>query len=86
MTTLAQTAGASEDAPHRPFAYWADIPPKGELIAGFVYMEWREWRNPGTLSRGAMMIRGDGRAGAGEAGSYESVSTEEEACEVLERE
>jgi hypothetical protein len=39
LTTFAQTAGASEDAPHRPFAYWADIPAKGELIAGFVYSE-----------------------------------------------
>jgi len=23
---------------------------------GFAYMEWREWRNPGTLNRGAMML------------------------------
>jgi len=26
------------------------------LVAGFVYMQWREWRNPGTLRRGALMI------------------------------
>jgi amino acid transporter len=26
------------------------------LVAGFAYMQWREWRNPGTLRRGAMMI------------------------------
>ena len=56
------------------------------LIAGFAYMEWREWRNPGTLSRGAMMIMGNGSVGAGEAESYEFVMTEEEDCEVLERE
>ena len=56
------------------------------LIAGFAYMEWREWRNPGTLNRGAMMIIGSGRAGAGESERYESVVTEEEGCEVLERE
>ena len=49
-------------------------------------MEWREWRNPGTLSRGAMMIMGNGSVGAGEAESYEFVMTEEEDCEVLERE
>lgn len=30
------------------------------LIAGFAYMEWREWRRPGTLERGAMMIIGNG--------------------------
>jgi amino acid transporter len=33
------------------------------VVAGFAYMEWREWRNPGALRRGATMIvrnRGDG--------------------------
>jgi hypothetical protein len=49
-------------------------------------MEWREWRNPGTLNRGAMMIIRGGSAGEGEAEGYESVLTEEEGCEVLERE
>jgi len=44
-------------------------------------MEWREWRNPGTLNRGAMMIIRSGRAGEGEE-RYECVSTEEEGCEV----
>jgi amino acid transporter len=26
------------------------------LVAGFAYMQWREWRNPGTLHRSAVMI------------------------------
>jgi amino acid transporter len=47
------------------------------LVAGFAYMEWREWRNPGTLNRGAMMIIRSGSEGVGEAEGYESVLTEE---------
>ena len=30
---------ASEDAPHRPFAEWADVPLKGQLIAGALYQQ-----------------------------------------------
>jgi hypothetical protein len=26
------------------------------LIAGFAYMQWREWRNPGVLRRGAILL------------------------------
>ena len=26
------------------------------LAAGFAYMQWREWRNPGALRRGATML------------------------------
>jgi len=54
------------------------------LISGFAYMEWREWRNPGTLNRGAMMLIRGGSAGEGEedAEGCESVLTEEEGCEV----
>jgi amino acid transporter len=26
------------------------------IIAGFVYMQWREWQNPGTLNRGALVM------------------------------
>jgi amino acid transporter len=34
------------------------------LIAGFAYMEWREWRNPGALRRGTMtLIRSDDPGG-----------------------
>ncbi len=29
----------SENVPHRPFAYWAELPQKGQLVAGFVYTE-----------------------------------------------
>jgi amino acid transporter len=32
------------------------------LVAGFAYMQWREWRNPGTLRRGAMMITSTSQA------------------------
>jgi hypothetical protein len=34
---LAPTALASENVPHRPFAYWADVPEKGQFVAGFIY-------------------------------------------------
>jgi amino acid transporter len=56
------------------------------LVVGFAYMEWREWRNPGTLNRGATMIIRIGSAGAGEAERCQSVLTEEQGCAVLERE
>jgi hypothetical protein len=36
---LAQRVSASENAPQRPFAYWADLPEKGQFVAGFVYEE-----------------------------------------------
>jgi hypothetical protein len=36
---LVPTARASEDVPHRPFAYWADLPEQGQFIAGIVYEE-----------------------------------------------
>lgn len=32
------------------------------LLCGFAYMQWRESRNPGALSRGAMMLIGAGTA------------------------
>jgi hypothetical protein len=36
---LAPTALASENVPHRPFAYWADVPYAGQFIFGLVYEE-----------------------------------------------
>jgi hypothetical protein len=36
---LAQTALASENVPHRPFAQLADLPDPGQFVAGFVYEE-----------------------------------------------
>ncbi len=36
---LAQTALASENVPHRPFALWADLPAPGQFVAGIVYEE-----------------------------------------------
>ena len=56
------------------------------LIAGFAYMQWREWRNPGTLYRGAMMIMRRGSAGEGQTERLKFVITDSEACEVLEKE
>ena len=41
------------------------------LILGFAYMQWREWRNPGALRRGAMMLIRSGSAGEGEAERHE---------------
>jgi hypothetical protein len=34
---LISVANASENVPHRPFAQWADVPAKGEFVAGAVY-------------------------------------------------
>jgi hypothetical protein len=39
VAALVGTSTASENAPHRPFAYWADVPDKGQFVAGIVYSE-----------------------------------------------
>jgi hypothetical protein len=39
VVAWASTSVASEDVPHRPFAYWADVPEQGQLVAGVVYSE-----------------------------------------------
>jgi hypothetical protein len=36
---LASTAMASENVPHRPFAYWANVPDAGQFVFGLVYEE-----------------------------------------------
>ncbi len=36
---LPSTAPASENVPHRPFAYWADLPAPQQFIIGLVYEE-----------------------------------------------
>jgi hypothetical protein len=38
-TALVPTAPASENVPHRPFAYWANLPDPGQFIFGLVYEE-----------------------------------------------
>jgi hypothetical protein len=39
MFFLACVGWASENVPHRPFAMWADVPPKGQFVFGMVYEE-----------------------------------------------
>lgn len=39
ITALAPALLASENVPHRPFAQWADLPERGQLVAGAVYEE-----------------------------------------------
>ena len=39
LVALAPTAPASENVPQRPFAYWADLPDKGQFVLGGVYEE-----------------------------------------------
>jgi amino acid transporter len=56
------------------------------LVAGFAYMHWREWRNPGTLHRGAMMIIRSGSAGEDEAESMESAHADRKGSEILQME
>jgi hypothetical protein len=36
---FATTLPASEDVPHRPFAYWANLPEAGQFMFGLVYEE-----------------------------------------------
>ncbi len=44
LTVLAETALASENVPHRPFAEWADLPNRGEFVVGLVYEESEAYR------------------------------------------
>jgi hypothetical protein len=37
FSSLLQTAWASENVPHRPFAQWADVPDLGQIVVGAVY-------------------------------------------------
>ena len=39
LIAVAGTTFASENAPHAPFAQWADVPAKGQLVAGLFYQE-----------------------------------------------
>jgi len=39
VVSLVPGALASENVPHRPFAYWAEVPEKGEFVVGVVYQE-----------------------------------------------
>jgi amino acid transporter len=43
------------------------------LVVGFAYMQWREWRNPGALDRGAMMLIRTQSSTLGEAQGSEPV-------------
>jgi amino acid transporter len=55
------------------------------LIAGIAYMQWLEWRTPGALKPGAMiMIRGRGTEFS--AGRVRSICTHGHNCEILEAE
>jgi hypothetical protein len=55
ITGACLTAGsqifATENVPHAPFAQWADVPEKGQLVAGLFYDEsesYHIWANGGT--------------------------------------
>jgi hypothetical protein len=39
IVALVQNALASENVPHRPFAYWAELPEKGQFVVGAIYTE-----------------------------------------------
>jgi amino acid transporter len=45
------------------------------LLGGFAYMQWREWRSPGTLRRSAEMITSSKRAGESPANHPAEVAT-----------
>jgi hypothetical protein len=45
---LASSAQASENAPHRPFAQWAEVPAQGQLVWGTLYEQseaYHVWEN-----------------------------------------
>jgi hypothetical protein len=44
LATAALTGHASENAPHRPFAMWADVPDQGQFMLGLVYQESEAYR------------------------------------------
>jgi hypothetical protein len=39
LAAFAAGADASENVPHRPYAMWADLPERGQFVAGIVYEE-----------------------------------------------
>jgi hypothetical protein len=39
LASLGGRVSATENVPHRPFAMWADVPLKGQFIAGLIYEE-----------------------------------------------
>ena len=46
---LPPTVLASENVPHRPFAYWTELPEPRQFILGFVYEEseaYHIWAKP----------------------------------------
>jgi amino acid transporter len=53
------------------------------MITGLAYMYWREWRNPGALERGAMMITSSGNDEQAE-GRADFASAKRKDDEVLE--
>lgn len=52
------------------------------IIAGFGYMQWREWQNPGILNRGALMMTNRGSADGGKPELLTSIAARGEALET----
>ena len=52
------------------------------IIAGFAYMQWRDWQNPGILNRGARMMLNRGNAGEVRPEPIASIATHGEALET----
>lgn len=55
------------------------------LIAGFAFMEWREWRNPGALQRGARMIIRSRSAGEADSQELNAAISDSEGREFVEK-
>ena len=55
------------------------------MVAGLAYMYWREWRNPGALERGAMLIVSGGSDEQGE-GRVEPATADKKDYEILQTE
>jgi amino acid transporter len=56
------------------------------IIVGFAYMQWREWRNPGTLHRGALMIIRSGSGVDDQAQKLKSAFANRKSHGILEGE
>lgn len=52
------------------------------LVAGFAYMQWREWQKPGTLNRGALIMIHRGRADEVKPKPLASIAARGEALET----
>jgi len=57
---MVQTTLGSENVPHRPFAYWADVPAEGQFVLGAVYEQSRSYHIWASGQQYAIKVRANG--------------------------